>query len=70
MTASENAACFRLYSAFCAEIAQTTLEPGRKIALLNMAQGWARLAAQVENGEMTDADVGTAPPTGRGSPEP
>ena len=70
MTSSENAACFRLYSAYCAEIAQTTPEPGRKIALLNMAQGWARLAAQVEKGEEADTNVGTAPPVRRGSPEP
>jgi hypothetical protein len=48
MPLSEVAACYRLYAVYCAELAQNSLEPGRKVALLNMAQAWVRLADQVE----------------------
>jgi hypothetical protein len=53
MSPSEVAACYRLYAAYCAEFAQYPLEPGRKVALLNMAQAWARLADQVEKNGAT-----------------
>ena len=48
MSPIEAAACYRLYAAYCAEIAGDVAEPGRKIALLNMAQAWAKLADQIE----------------------
>jgi hypothetical protein len=48
MSPNEMAACYRLYAAYCAEFAQADLEPGRKVALLDMAQAWARLAEQID----------------------
>jgi hypothetical protein len=48
MSLSKVAACYRLYAVNCAELAQDTLELGRRVALLNMAQAWVRLADQVE----------------------
>ena len=48
MSPSEVAACYRLFAAYCVESAQDPLEAGRKIALLDMAQAWSRLAERVE----------------------
>jgi hypothetical protein len=48
MSASELIAAYRLYAAYCIEIAQERLEPDRKLALLTMGQAWARLADQIE----------------------
>jgi len=48
MSPKEVVACYRLYAAYCAETARDPLEPGRKVALLNLAQAWLRLAEQVE----------------------
>jgi len=48
MSPREVIACYRLYAAYCLEIAQEFDEPGRKIALLNMAQTWIALADWVE----------------------
>jgi hypothetical protein len=48
MSPSEMAACYRLYAAYCAEIAQDPVGPGRKAALLNMAQAWVKLADSIE----------------------
>jgi hypothetical protein len=50
MSPGEAAASYRLYAAYCAEIAQTVTDSGRRVALLDMAQAWARLA------EVTDKD--------------
>ena len=47
MPLSEVAACYRLYAACCVELARDPLEPGRKVALLDMAQAWARLADEL-----------------------
>jgi hypothetical protein len=44
MSPREVIACYRLYAAYCLEIAQEFEDPGRKIALLNMAQTWIALA--------------------------
>jgi hypothetical protein len=44
MTPGEAAAGYRLYAAYCVEIAQTVTDSARKVALLDMAQAWARLA--------------------------
>jgi hypothetical protein len=44
MSAGEVAAVYRLYAAYCAEIAQTATDSARKVALLDMAQAWVRLA--------------------------
>jgi hypothetical protein len=48
MSPREVIACYRLYAAYCLEIAQGFEDRGRKIALLNMAQTWMALADQVE----------------------
>jgi len=50
MSPGEAAASYRLYAAYCAEIAQTVTDSVRKVALLDMAQAWARLA------ELADKD--------------
>jgi hypothetical protein len=44
MSPGEAAAAYRLYAAYCAEIAQTVTDSARKVALLDMAQAWAQLA--------------------------
>lgn len=49
MSVSEVVAAYRLYAAYCIEIAQERVEPDRKLALLTMGQAWARLAEQIEN---------------------
>jgi hypothetical protein len=51
MTPGEAAAGYRLYAAYCVEIAQTVTDSARKVALLDMAQAWARLA------EIADKDT-------------
>ncbi|MGA7232817.1 MAG: hypothetical protein WBG18_10910 [Xanthobacteraceae bacterium] len=38
----------RLYAVYCVEIAQEFDDPGRKAALLSMAQAWIALADQAE----------------------
>jgi hypothetical protein len=38
---------YRLYAVYCVEIARELADPGRKAALLNMAQAWVALANQV-----------------------
>jgi hypothetical protein len=49
MSPGEVAASYRLYAVYCAEIAQTLTDSGRKVALLDMAQAWARLAEHVDH---------------------
>jgi len=44
---SEIAACYRLYAACCAEIAQRASDQSRKVSFLDLAQAWRRLAEQV-----------------------
>jgi hypothetical protein len=51
MSPGEAAAGYRLYAAYCVEIAQTVTDSARKVALLDMAQAWARLA------EIADKDI-------------
>ena len=51
MSPGEAAASYRLYAVYCAEIAQTVTDSARKVALLDMAQAWARLAEHVEHVE-------------------
>jgi hypothetical protein len=48
MSPREIAACYRLYAANCVEIARYVPDSGRKVALLNMAQAWAKLAENAE----------------------
>ena len=48
MSPGEAAASYRLYAVYCAEIAQTVSDSGRKVALLDMAQAWVRLAEHVD----------------------
>ena len=40
---------YRLYAIYCVEIARELADPGRKAALLSIAQAWIVLANQVEN---------------------
>jgi hypothetical protein len=42
------AACYRLHAANCLEIAENIPDRERRIFLLRMAQGWTRLADQME----------------------
>ena len=48
MSPGEAAASYRLYAVYCAEIAQTVTDSARKVALLDMAQAWAKLAEHVD----------------------
>jgi hypothetical protein len=57
MASPELAACYRLYAAYCVEKAQESLEPGRKTALLAMAQAWSRLAEHIDKSVRYDADL-------------
>ena len=57
MSSRESAASYRLYAVYCAEKAREFLEPGRKLALLAMAQAWSRLAEQVDKSARYDADL-------------
>lgn len=68
MPLSEAAACYRLYAACCVELARGPLEPDRKVALLDMAQAWARLAERVEkNGGILPGAARKASPLGERS---
>jgi hypothetical protein len=44
MPRTEVAASYSLYAAYCFEAAKVTSEPGRRLALLDMAQAWTELA--------------------------
>jgi hypothetical protein len=55
MSRSEVVACYRLYAVYCVEIAQHAIDPGRKVALLDMAQSWTKLADQIEKNGIRDA---------------
>jgi hypothetical protein len=50
MSPGEAAASYRLYAVYCAEIAQTVTDSARKVALLDMAQAWAKLAEHIDKG--------------------
>ena len=39
---------YRLYAVYCVEIARELADPGRKAALLSIAQTWIVLAEQLE----------------------
>jgi hypothetical protein len=39
---------YRLYAVYCVEIARELADPGRKAALLSIAQAWIVLADQLE----------------------
>jgi hypothetical protein len=39
---------YRLYAIYCVEIARELADPGRKAALLSIAQAWIVLAEQLE----------------------
>jgi hypothetical protein len=66
MSPAEAAASYRLYAAYCAEIAQTVTDSARKVALLDMAQAWARLAEHIDKdgppGETSAASPWAATP--------
>ena len=54
MSPGEAAASYRLYAAYCAEFAQQVPDPLRKVALLDMAQAWVRLAEHADKGRPPD----------------
>jgi len=64
MSRHELAAGYRLYAAYCAEVAREPVDPGRRAALLNMAQAWARLAEQLEAQAAAEASSAAAEQTG------
>jgi hypothetical protein len=60
MSPREAAASYRLYAVYCAEIAQTVTDSARKVALLDMAQAWAKLAEHVDkDGTLGEASATT-----------
>jgi hypothetical protein len=61
MSPGEVAASYRLYAAYCAEIAQTVTDSARKVALLDMAQAWAKLAEHVEKSSPADEASAVTP---------
>ncbi|HTP93940.1 MAG TPA: hypothetical protein VMJ52_19505, partial [Xanthobacteraceae bacterium] len=56
MAPREVAACYRLYAAYCAEVAAGALPSARKVALLDMAQAWSKLADLTEKAAEQIAD--------------
>ena len=44
---------YRLYAVYCVEIARELANPGRKAALLSIAQAWIVLADQLEKARRT-----------------
>jgi hypothetical protein len=60
----EIVACYRLYAANCIRIAQRTVEPSSKLALLDMAQAWELLAEQAEKNSETVIVYETPVPRG------
>jgi hypothetical protein len=48
MSAASDAACYRLYAAYCVESAQHVSDSARKVMLLYLAQAWVKLADSVE----------------------
>ena len=61
MSPGEAAASYRLYAAYCAEIAQTVTDSARKVALLDMAQAWAKLAEHIDKGSSPGEASATSP---------
>jgi len=61
MSPGEAAASYRLYAAYCAEIAQTVTDSARKVALLDMAQAWAKLAEHIDKGGPPGEASATSP---------
>jgi hypothetical protein len=61
MSPGEAAASYRLYAVYCAEIAQTVSDSGRKVALLDMAQAWVNLAEHVDKDRPRDEASGATP---------
>jgi hypothetical protein len=63
MTPSEIVKCYRLYAAECIEIAHN-LAPEQRLALLNIAQAWLNLAAQITKNSETVLVYETPPRAG------
>jgi hypothetical protein len=61
MSPGEASASYRLYAAYCVEIAQTVTDSARKVALLDMAQAWARLAELVDKDRPSDEASAATP---------
>jgi hypothetical protein len=61
MSRREVAASYRFNAAYCFEAARVTSEPGRRLALLNMAQAWTELA-DLRQKSAGDSDLGDNDP--------
>jgi hypothetical protein len=61
MSPGESAASYRLYAVYCAEIAQTVTDSARRVALLDMAQAWAKLAEHVDKDRPSDEASAATP---------
>lgn len=55
MSSKEVVACYRLFAAHCVETAQRTSDSSRKVALLEAAQSWGKLADHLEKHGTADA---------------
>jgi hypothetical protein len=55
MSSKEVVACYRLYAAYCVETAQWATDSARKVALLDAAQSWGKLADHIEKNGIADA---------------
>jgi len=55
MSASEQAALYRLHAAKCIELAQTSTDSQSKLSLLEIARSWRMLADQVDK----NSEIGT-----------
>jgi hypothetical protein len=57
MSRSEVVACYRLYAAYCLDLAQHHVEPDRRIAWLAFARAWSRLADQAEKNDGSEFPI-------------
>jgi hypothetical protein len=57
----EIVACYRMYAGNCLEIARRVTEPSSRLALLDMAQAWERLAVQAEKNSAISVVYETPP---------
>jgi hypothetical protein len=46
----ETIAIYKLYAAYCMEIAGNSTDPARKVSMLSKAQAWRNLADRAERG--------------------
>ncbi len=58
MSRREAAASYQLYAAYCFEAARVMADPGRRLALLNMAQAWTDLADHTQKSRNDEGPTG------------